>query len=591
MGRNIEIDARRGGGAAHEILFGEVTIEATALRQDGTKTVFPAPTTIGISNGTAVLENVDVSPAGPEPTWAYRMTFRDHMSGRGWSEMVGVPTGTTAVKYPTLPRFTTAIPPETTKAELQNWVATTEAAKNTAVQAAARAEAPTDEMNSSLINNPTSLTSTAMRANINMTVDNSKNPALGLFMASLGLCHSRALRIVTLGSSTTAGYLQDPADWWVTSFLQSLQSNYAVGPGAETIVGTLDTTPSNVPGIHLHNGGISNTTSANYLTSAMVSKIGVIQPTLITHMIGSNDAKNGMSPTTYRANLINWLDQLDTAIPTAHTHVLIHGHERSDANITAVWDMYREVLRGLSQERSNVVFVDVSEDFRSLGIPGADPLGLRHPDKIHLTPLGSDHLCAAINKGLGVPHARPPRQLAAVDTFSRADGPLGSTDTGQTWVISRGGISIVSGKATQTAANLVAMCESGLTDIDVSCILTHGGETNSLAGMIFGGTDDGTWLAFSLNAGTSKDVAIYISIAGTLTKIVGATLSISPGTFELRAVKVGNIINCYVDNELVLTHRLSRARMTALGNGSKIGFRSALLIPSLRYDNLTARAL
>ncbi|EMQ98335.1 sialidase family protein [Paeniglutamicibacter gangotriensis] len=166
MGRNIEIDARRGGGAPHEILFGEVTIEATAMRQDGTKTVFPAPTTIGISNGVAVLENVDVSPAGPEPAWAYRMTFRDHMSGRGWSEMVGVPTGTTAVKYPTLPRFTTAIPPETTKADLQNWVDTTEAAKNTAVQAAATATAPTDAMVAGKINDPASLTGTALSAAI-----------------------------------------------------------------------------------------------------------------------------------------------------------------------------------------------------------------------------------------------------------------------------------------------------------------------------------------------------------------------------------------------------------------------------------------
>lgn len=164
MGRNIEIDARRGGGAAHEILFGDVTIQATALHQDGTKTVFPDDTTIGISNGLAVLENVDVSPAGPEPAWAYKMTFRNHQTGRGWTEMVGVPAGSGPVKYPALTRFTTTLPPETTKAELQSWVATTEAAKNTAVQAAATATAPTDAMVAGKINDPASLTAGALSA-------------------------------------------------------------------------------------------------------------------------------------------------------------------------------------------------------------------------------------------------------------------------------------------------------------------------------------------------------------------------------------------------------------------------------------------
>lgn len=223
MGRNIEIDARLGGGAAHEILFGEVTIEATAMHQDGTKTVFPGPKTYGISNGVAVLENVDVSPAGPVPAWAYRLTFRDHQSGKGWSEMVGVPTGTTAVKYPALPRFTTAIPPETTRADLQNWVATTEAAKNTAVQAAATATAPTDAMVAGKINDPASATATALKVEIDesvVPVDTSlrtrvngldvRNPdKLSRWSAALGSAHLSPAVITVLGDSITEGVGSD----------------------------------------------------------------------------------------------------------------------------------------------------------------------------------------------------------------------------------------------------------------------------------------------------------------------------------------------------------------------------------------------
>src|SRR5690606_21464180 len=76
LGRNITIDARRGGGAPHEILFGEMTIEPTMLRNDGSKIVFPDITPVGIDNGLATLTNVDPSPSGPEPAWAYKATFR-----------------------------------------------------------------------------------------------------------------------------------------------------------------------------------------------------------------------------------------------------------------------------------------------------------------------------------------------------------------------------------------------------------------------------------------------------------------------------------------------------------------------------------
>ncbi|NKG22395.1 hypothetical protein [Paeniglutamicibacter terrestris] len=173
MGRNIEIDGRLGGGAAHEILFGEVTIESTALRQEGTKTVFPGPKTYGISNGLATLVDVDVSPAGPEPEWAYRVTFRDHQSGKGWSELIGVPAGTSALPYSSdlVPRFTTAIPAETTAAMVQNWVDTTEAAKATAVAAAAEATAPTDAMVAGKFTDPTSDTALALDANFVGTDD------------------------------------------------------------------------------------------------------------------------------------------------------------------------------------------------------------------------------------------------------------------------------------------------------------------------------------------------------------------------------------------------------------------------------------
>lgn len=169
MGRNISVEARRGGGGAHEILFGEVSIEGTTLRKDGNVTVFPAPYTVGIANGRTVLEDVQPSPEGPEPAWAYRVTFRDYNSSRAWSELVGVPAGTSAINYNQLITYVTALPADITKEQLLGYVSQAQAgaalaqdAANRAEAAAATATAPTDGQNSDLIRDVSSQTRTAL---------------------------------------------------------------------------------------------------------------------------------------------------------------------------------------------------------------------------------------------------------------------------------------------------------------------------------------------------------------------------------------------------------------------------------------------
>lgn len=162
MGRNITVDARIGGGDVREILFGEITIEPTSLRHDGSTTVLPVATRVGLSNGKATMLNIAVSPDGPEPDWAYKVTLKDHINHRAWSEIVGVPDGTTSIAYSRLPRFTTVIPGDVTSTQLQNWAAQTEANADRAEAAAQAAEAPTDTMNKNLISNQESQTRAAL---------------------------------------------------------------------------------------------------------------------------------------------------------------------------------------------------------------------------------------------------------------------------------------------------------------------------------------------------------------------------------------------------------------------------------------------
>lgn len=174
MGRNITVDARRGGGAPHEILFGDITIEPTMLRNDGNKIVYPGETTVGVANGLATLVNVDPSPITSNPAWAYRVTCIDNRTGRGWSELVGVPSGTSTIAYASLPRYTTLLPPAQQIQNFAQWAATD---ADRAEAAAAEATAPTDATVANKINTPGTLTNTALSAAIGEQISAELNPS------------------------------------------------------------------------------------------------------------------------------------------------------------------------------------------------------------------------------------------------------------------------------------------------------------------------------------------------------------------------------------------------------------------------------
>lgn len=162
MGRDIIGDLRVGGASSAEVLRGTISIEPTMLRRDGAKTVLPEPSVTAVSNGVFILENVDASPDGPEPEWAYKMVIRNTTTGRAFSLLLGVPAGTEPINFNTLPVFGATIPPGATVEDMQNWADFTEANANRAEAAADRAEAPTDAMLANLAGDDQSLTGSAL---------------------------------------------------------------------------------------------------------------------------------------------------------------------------------------------------------------------------------------------------------------------------------------------------------------------------------------------------------------------------------------------------------------------------------------------
>lgn len=105
MGRQVTINARAGGGSPAEFLLGQATLEPTAIHANGQATVFPEPSEATVKNGVAVFKDVQTSPDGPMPDWCYRLTVRSAKTGRGWTRLVGVPTGTADLNYNQLPVY------------------------------------------------------------------------------------------------------------------------------------------------------------------------------------------------------------------------------------------------------------------------------------------------------------------------------------------------------------------------------------------------------------------------------------------------------------------------------------------------------
>lgn len=170
MGRDITLDARGGGASSYEGIHGVLELTPTMMRYDGAVLVLPATKSFGVNNGKATLIDVAASPDGPEPAWAYIVTIRDSLTGRAWTETVGVPDGDGTINFTDLPRFTTTVPPEMSRGELQSFYDSTRENMELAVQAAHQAQAPTDEMNQTLLNDPLSLTAQAVGASIESEV-------------------------------------------------------------------------------------------------------------------------------------------------------------------------------------------------------------------------------------------------------------------------------------------------------------------------------------------------------------------------------------------------------------------------------------
>lgn len=239
-----------------------------------------------------------------------------------------------------------------------------------------------------------------------------KVSGLGVARAMLALAPSMPCAVVFLGSSTTESAYSEPDNKYPNIVTAALQRAYPSDVPSFTVrmpSSTVSVVRNTAPGIHGYNGGRSGTRSDTYITASDLGNIDIIQPAIIVHAVGANDWHAGTAPATYKTQMLAALDSLDAIADGPLVHVLVHQHSRNVTGSSYTWDQYGTILRQIATERpGSCVFVDASETFYALGIPGPDPLGLGHSDKVHLVDGGNWVLAEQVTQAIANVGSRPP---------------------------------------------------------------------------------------------------------------------------------------------------------------------------------------
>ncbi len=234
--------------------------------------------------------------------------------------------------------------------------------------------------------------------------------ACGIFYASVAKRNAAVVRIVFVGSSTTAGTGSSAAQYrYVNQLGVAIQARYPLITGTHpTTVGlatAYSTRASYTSGIQIINAGVGGTTSANYIGATELSQIAELQPAMIVHMIGTNDFRNKISVATYKANHQARIDALKTAMAGYPcVHLLVQPYEAWDtANPVAPWSAYGDAKREIAAASPNdTAYMDVSKPYYLVGVPSTDPLDIITSDNLHQNDAGHTLMADLIRMKLGV---------------------------------------------------------------------------------------------------------------------------------------------------------------------------------------------
>lgn len=194
--------------------------------------------------------------------------------------------------------------------------------------------------------------------------------------------------IIWLGSSSTYGTgASSPERRYINVATDQLRGS------AEAVNRVASTYPTRnaSPGVHGYSSAAGGLTSENYVNDSTRPWIMWERPSLVVHMIGSNDSIDAepyaVSVADYESNVAYQIDRIDASTSSPVSHLLVHTYRRAGVSV-AKWRTYREALDRIAATRDNVAVLDISAEFEARDHLGADPDGLLFTDGVHPSDVG-----------------------------------------------------------------------------------------------------------------------------------------------------------------------------------------------------------
>ncbi|HYJ27847.1 MAG TPA: SGNH/GDSL hydrolase family protein [Nocardioides sp.] len=230
-------------------------------------------------------------------------------------------------------------------------------------------------------------------------------PSLAPLTTALARRRSQPVRLLFLGSSTTAGIgASSPPARFVDRFVARLQERFPAGttsPRPPRDLSDSTDRPDDKPGVQGINGALGGATAATYFTDAHEYAVRVVQPACVVHMIGSNDSVARVPASTFLAQVEGVVRRIDAASARPPCHVLLQPVRRYQVSPEA-WAEYRDGLEQLAARLPRATFVDVGSTFEAHDALGADPDGLVGPDGVHPTDAGHALLAQTLGDALAL---------------------------------------------------------------------------------------------------------------------------------------------------------------------------------------------
>lgn len=295
---------------------------------------------------------------------------------------------------------------------------------------------------------------------------------------------------------------------------------------------------------------------------------------------------------TIKANAKTLYATLRAGIPGVRLHVVLPQPTTEAQQNSAGQLANRQAVREAAQETDGVY--SIIDGVAAGWLTESNRPRFLGSDNSHLTQEGHDYLArrlaAALRPGLENTAKQLPVTVIASDTFTRANGALGTTETGaKTWTVSGTGRIEISGNTAvsydQTGTNLkggFALLDAGTANVAVQ--LTH----------ISGGSGVGPAVRCSVDQGAADATGYFLeSQAGVWTiykrtsqeafTILAASTTAPAAGQVVRLEASGSTLTAIVDGVTVAT-----ATDTAYSS-NRHGFTSAYHMKAV--DNFTVRAL